>query len=139
MMPHIRVSVPHASGYAREIYLSETLHGVLDGRVVQPQSNRAAARCHRTDPLCGHTELLRERRHRGRALRWTCDHSSPMRLAEQELDSRKPQAVSRKIDVETEPRLVVRAGHRDPRKRDADAPLPAALPGAGHDERPHRY
>src|SRR2546426_3274472 len=108
MMPHIRVSVSHASGYAREIYLSETLDGVLDGRVAQPQSNRATACRHRTDRLRGHTELLGQRRHGGRALRWACDNGSPLRLAEQQIDSPQAEAVSGEIYVEAEAPLVVR-------------------------------
>src|SRR2546427_5697458 len=97
MMPHIRVSVSHASGYAREIYLSETLDGVLDGRVAQPQSNRATACRHRTDRLRGHTELLGQRRHGGRALRWACDNGSPHRLAEKQIDNRQAESVSGEI------------------------------------------
>src|SRR5947199_4224328 len=107
MMPHICPSVSHPSGYAREIYLSETLDGVLDGRVAQPQPDRATALCHSADPLRGHAQLLCQRGHCGRARRWTCDNGSPMRLAEQQFDRRKPQGVSRKVDVEAEPCLVV--------------------------------
>src|SRR5207245_7927097 len=123
-------SVSHASGYAREIYLSETLDAVLDDRVAQPQSNRATARRHRTDRLRGHTELLGQRRHRGRALRWACDNGSPVRLAEQQVDSRKAQGVSRKIDIHAETCLVVRATHRDLRQRHAEPPLRAIVRGA---------
>src|SRR2546422_10620127 len=102
MMPHIRLSVSHASGYAREIYLSETVDGVLDGRIAQPQADRVAALGHRSHALRGHPELLRERRHGSRALRRACDNGSPMRLAEQHPNRRKPQSLSRQVDVETE-------------------------------------
>src|SRR5213592_2558935 len=103
MMPHICPSVSHPPGYAREIYLPEPRDGVLDGRVAQPQPDRATALCHGAKPLRGHAQLLRQRRHCGRARRWTCDNGSPMRLAEQQIDSRKAQAVSGEIDVEAEP------------------------------------
>src|SRR2546422_2132485 len=91
MMPHICLPVSHPPGYAREISLPEPRDGVLDGRVTQPQANRAAALRHGTDPLRGHTQLLCQRRHCGRALRWTCENGSPMRFAEQQIDSRRSE------------------------------------------------
>src|SRR5213594_1016842 len=130
MMPHICPSVSHPPGYAREIYLPEPRDGVLDGRVAQPQANRAATLRHGTDPLRGHTQLLCQRRHCGRALRWTCENGSPVRFAEQQIDSRKASAVSGEIDVEAESCLVVRPAHRDFRQRDAEPTLRAIVRGA---------
>src|SRR4030088_2017521 len=89
MMPHIRLSISHASGYAPEIYLSETLDGVLEGGVAQPQADCTAARRHGTDSLCGYTVLLRQRRHGARPLRRACDHGPPMRFAKEEIDGRQ--------------------------------------------------
>src|SRR5947208_14343167 len=100
MMPHIRLSVSHASGYAREIYLSETVDEVLDGRVAQPQADRVAALGHRSHPLRGHTELLCERRHGSRALRRACDDGPPVRLAEEEFGSRELRSEERRVGKE---------------------------------------
>src|SRR6266550_2354153 len=127
MMPHICPSISHASGYAREIYLSETLDGVLDGRVAQPQAHRAATLRYGSDPLRRHTQLLRQGRYRGRALRRARDNGSPLRLAEQEIDSRQPQAVRGEIDVETESRLVVRTAHGNFGERDSEAAVRAVV------------
>src|SRR6266516_262474 len=68
-------------------------------------------------------------RHRSRALRWACDNGSPVRLAEQQVDSRKAQGVSRKIDIHAETCVVVRATHRDLRQRRAEPPLRAIVRG----------
>src|SRR3989442_15125578 len=102
MMPHMCPSVSHPSGYAREIYLPETLDGVLDGRIAQPQAHRTASLSDRSHPLRGYPELLRERRYRGRALRCARDNGSPLRRAEQQLGSRKARGVRPGNDVETE-------------------------------------
>src|SRR6266850_3261941 len=127
MMPHICPSVSHASGYAREIYLPETLDGVLDSRVAQPQANRAAALCHRSDPLRGHAELLRERQGGRRALGLTRHDGTSVGFAEEQLIGRKSQGVSRKVDVEAQARLVIRPSHRDLRQGDAEAAVRAIV------------
>src|SRR5437870_6682766 len=62
------------------------------------RSHRATSLSDRSHPLRGYPELLRERRYRGRALRCARDNGSPVRLAEQQIDSRKPGGVRREID-----------------------------------------
>src|SRR2546430_13126322 len=53
--------------------------------------------------LFPYTTLFRSARHDG----------TPMRFAEQEIDSRQPQGVSRKVDVQTESCLIVGTTHGD--------------------------
>src|SRR5882762_9740179 len=127
MMPHICPSISHASGYAREIYLPQTLDRMLDDRVAQPQANRTAALCNSADPVRWHPELLRERQGGCRALRLTRHDGTPVGFAEQQLVSRKAQAVRREIDVQTEARLVIRTSHRDLRQRNAQAAVRAIV------------
>src|SRR5437870_12370435 len=52
-----------------------------------------------------------------------------MGFAEQEIDSRQPQGVSREIEVETESGLLVRTAHGHFSQRDAEAALRAIVRG----------
>src|SRR6266568_7555961 len=103
MMPHIRSSVSHAPGYAREIYLPQPVNGVLEPPVPQQHAHHAARLAHRSYALRRHTQLLRERRHRGGALGVARHHRPPVGLAEEQLGSRKQGAVGSEIDVEPNP------------------------------------
>src|SRR6267378_999763 len=84
----------------------------------------------RTAPPRGHTELLRECQSGRGALGRTGHDGAPVGFAEQQLDSRKAQAASGEIDVETEARLVIWAPHRHLCQRDAKAALRAIVRGA---------
>src|SRR5438093_4029156 len=123
MMPHIRPSVSHASRDRREIYLAQPVDGVCELRVAQPEPHDAAPHAHRTDALGRHAQFPRQGRHRGGAVGGAGDDGSPLRLAEQQLDSRQSQAVSGEIDLQAEARLVVRAAYRHLGERDAQAAL----------------
>src|SRR5947209_951420 len=126
-MPHIRLSVSHASGKCREIYLPQPVYGVLDCRIAQSHPEGAPALVHRPDGLRRHAQLLRQRRDGGRPLGGAGDDRASVRLAEQQRLGRKSHAVRRKIDVEAEARLLVRPAHRDLRQRDAEAALGAVV------------
>src|ERR687887_341180 len=82
MMPHIRCSVSHATGDAREIYLAQPSDGVLDVCVPQPQPHGAAPVRHHADAQRGHTELLSERGDRRGALRCAGDHGATVGFTE---------------------------------------------------------
>src|SRR5436190_1691825 len=133
MMPHILRSVSHATRKAREIYLSQPLHGVLDARVAQPQAQGAAALTHRAGAVRGHTELLRQRHDGGGALGRAGDDSAAVGLAEQQLYGRQAEAVTGEIDVEPKPGFLVRPSHRDLGERDAEPALRAIVRGAKQD------
>src|SRR5437660_1582940 len=126
-IPHIRVSVSHASGKCREIYLLQPVDGVLHHRVAQPDPQHAAALTHRADDLRRDAQLLREGRDGRRPLGGAADYRPSVRLAEQQLVSRKAQAVSRKIDIEAEARVLVRSAHRDLREGNAETALRAIV------------
>src|SRR6266516_3725942 len=123
MMPHMSPSVSHATGYRAEIYVAQPLDTVRHLSVAQPDAHAPATLAHRARVVRRHADLPGERGDGAPVLGVAGDPRAAVRLAEQDLHGRKPKAVSRKVDVEAEARLVVRAAHGDFREGDAQPAL----------------